>query len=232
MEFVRDDLVVRWMGGGLYLECAGQGLLLDVPAGAAERLGAQGSLGRLRAIAVSGGRIQSVGGLVPLLCALEAHRMPDLPLSIWAPIGEERTALLADAWSRGWPDRYPLSIDAEAPGGQFEVGPFSIRTEIVRRGEPRWRAPASIERVIGVGFQVEAGTSRVAFVPGAARTGAVSHLCRGADLAVIEVGVRPWPSSEEAWRLTAVEAIGAAEEVESVWIVGDDGQFATGGVLA
>lgn len=222
----KNGLVAHGFAGGLYLEHAGEGLLLDAPYGAAAALDEVGGLPRLRAIALSGGRILSVGGLPTLLCALEPHRTS--PLSIWAPMGEERPALLADAWSRGWPDRYPLVIDTEAPGGELAVGAFELRTFAIRRGDPRWRPPR-IDVVVGVAFRVTAGGATVAWVAGAGPGGVVSHVCRGADLAVVEAGVLPWPPSDVPWRLSVDQAVHAASEAGEVWIVGDDGRPVVGG---
>lgn len=223
----KAGLVAHGFPGGLYLEHAGEGLLLDAPYGAAAALETVGGLARLRSIALSGGRILSVGGLPTLLCALEPYRGSDVPLSIWAPMGEERPALLADAWTGGWPDRYPLAIDAEVPGGEVRLGAFELRTFAIRRGDPRWRPPR-IDVVVGVAFRVRAGGATVAWVAGAGPGGIVSHVCRGADLAVVEAGVMPWPASTDPWRLTVDQAVHAAAEAGEVWIVGDDGRPVVG----
>jgi hypothetical protein len=224
-RFQRDGIVAASLGTGLVLECDGEALLLDVPEGSAARLAALGVLPRIRAIAFSGGRVQSVGGLVPVLCAMAPGR-GDTPLPVWSVLGEERGGLLADAWFRGW-GGFPLAMDGEAPGTAFEAGPFRVVTSAIRRGEPgRW----GILSVPAVGFRVAAGGVEVAFVPGAGPGSAVERLVRGADLAVVEVGVTPWPPSPEPWRLTADAAIHAAQGARELWLVGDDGEeVAVGG---
>jgi hypothetical protein len=221
--FRKRDLVATWLDGALYVEQDGEGVLFDAPAHAYDRLDAMRALPKLRAIVLSGGRIQSVGGLVPLLCALEPHRGPEAPLLVWSPFGEERPALLADAWSRGWPDRYPLTIETGTPGQPFDAGPLEIRPEAIRRAEPRREG---VEVYPAVALRIS-GQAEIAYVAGAGPGGIVRALCRGADLAIVEVGVKPWPVTEQRWRLTPMDAAEAVDSGE-LWLVGDDGRFVTG----
>lgn len=215
-------LVVRWMRGGLWLRHPEGGLLLDAPAGVVDALGAD--LPRVQAVVLTGDRTRSVVGLVPLLAALEPHRLPDLPVDLRFPLGAERGAMLAETWVRGWPDRYPLTLDAEPPGSRFDVGPFEVTTLPVRSGEPVW-GRGEIERVFGVGVRVEIDGVALAWVPGAAPDRMVGRLCAAVDLAVVEVGVVPWPRSEVAWRLTERDAMEACADAAEVWLPGDDGRL-------
>lgn len=223
----REGLSVHLVGSGLYLDLRGDGLLLDAPGGVDERIDAIGALGRIRGIALSGGRIESVGGLVPLLCALEPHRL-DQSLPLRFPLGEERGASLADVWVRGWAEDQPLEISAEAPGSVLDLGPFSVRTFPIRRGEPRWRPQPHVIGASAVAFRVEVEGLVVAWVAGAGPGGAVRRACDGADLAVVEVGVKPWPPSDQPWRMSVADALTWSGTVETLWLVGDDGEALRG----
>lgn len=224
MKFRRAGLVVHWLGGGLYLEKDGQGLLVDVPVAAVPALRNLGALGRVTAVMLTSGRPQAVEGLVPFLCALEPLRDAETPLTVWSCLGEERGTVLSSAWMRAWPGAFPLIHDGVMPGSTFEAEPFVVRTRPVRHGEPRW-SEQEVVPAVGVAVSIEAGGVRIAWVPGAAPGPAVQALCAGAALAVVEVGVRPWPQSAARWRLTNEEALRATGTAGEVWLVGDDGTF-------
>ncbi|TNE84209.1 MAG: hypothetical protein EP330_30275 [Deltaproteobacteria bacterium] len=217
MSWQRAGVEVRALGGGLYLEEAGYGLLLDAPVGVAvPRPGVLGT------IALSGGRIGSVGGLVPLLCALEPHRDPEVPLSLVGPLGDDRGARLAEAWSQGWPGRYAVRHDALSPGQVFDAGPFEVETVAIVRGEPRWRPEPAVERVSAMAFRVHTAAGVVAFVPGAAPGSTVARCVADAALAVIEVGTEPWPVDERRWRMSEAEAL-ALDVAGERWVLDERG---------
>jgi hypothetical protein len=223
--FRREELAVHWLGGGLYLEVLGEGLLLDAPLAAVPALRDLGALSRVHAVVLCSGRSQSVEGLVPLLCALERVRRPEVPLALRSCLGDERGTQLASAWLRAWPDRFPVVLDGVAPGAEVETGAFRVRTVPVRHAELRWGGQPRVEEAVGVAVRVSTSMGSVAWVPGAAPGVAVRRACHGVDLAVVEVGIEKWPVTAEPWRLTATEAIAAAESAEEVWLVGDDGRF-------
>lgn len=218
MKWQRDEVEVRALGGALYIEQAGFGLLLDAPVGVA--VPRPGALG---AIALSGGRIGSVGGLVPLLCSLEPHRAPDVPLTLVGPLGDDRGARLATAWAEGWPGRYPVRHDALSPGQVFDAGPMQVETVEIMRGEPRWRPEPAVERMVAMAFRVHTKVGLVAFVPGAAPGKAVERAIDGAALAVVEVGTEPWPTDERRWRLSTTEATSLPVRGE-LWVLDERGR--------
>ena len=202
-------------------------MLLDAPPGIEQRLTRE-QLGRLRAVIVTSGRPQSIGGLIGLLSALEPFRHR-APLDVHTSAGEERSALLVGAWVRGWPDRYPVVVDTHMPGDAYDLGPFQVRTVSVRHAEPRWVDAPFIESATGVAIEVTAGDTGIAWIPGAGPCAAVQRLCTRADLAVVEVGVAPWPGSDEPWRLSVSAAMkAAARAIGEVWLVGDDGSVRSG----
>lgn len=217
MRWSRDGVTVQALGGALYIEERDYGLLLDTPVGVrAPRPGVLGT------IALSGGRIGSVGGLVPLLCSLEPYRSEGVPLTLVGPLGDDRGAALASAWSRGWPGRYLVRHDALAPGQSFEAGPMVVDTVALLRGEPRWRPTPSVDRVTGLGFRVHTAAGVVAFLPGAAPTNAASRAVGDAVLAVVEVGTEPWPVDSQQWRFAVSDA--AALDLEGeLWAVDERG---------
>ena len=144
----RGETVASWVAGASIRITSPPISSTSAPAGLGEALGP--SLGRVRAIVSTTGRIRSVGGLVPLLCALEPHRASDAALLLHPPLGDERAAGLAEVWERFWPDRYPIVLDVVQPGGTFDVGPIEVTTFPIRVGEPRWRDGA-VEATVGVG---------------------------------------------------------------------------------
>lgn len=225
MRFHREGVLVEWLEGGLYVEHDGVGLLVDAPAGLVDRAGAR--LGRVQALALTSGRIRAVGGLVPLLVEMARVRTTDVPLSIRFPLGEERGAMLAETWVRGWPDLYPLTLDAELPGATFEVGAMSVRTLAIRAGEPRWR-DGTVHGLEAVAVRIETPGPSVAWVPGAAPSQAVARACANVDLAVVEVGVVPFPPTPHPWRLTVDDAVRLGRGAGALWIVGDDGRMGVG----
>lgn len=221
----RDGLVVEWLGGALWIELACAGMLLDVPPGAVERLGDR--LPRLRSVALTSGRVRAVGGLVPLLVELGRWRVGDVPLALRFPLGEERGAMLAETWVRGWPDLYPLTLDAEVPGSTFDAGDAVVTTVPLRAGEPRWR-DGSVQPVTAVAHRIDVAGRRVVWIPAAAPDGALRRAAAGADLAVIEVGSVPWPRTDARWRPGMEDAMALRDAVGELWVVGDDGRLAGG----
>jgi len=171
--------------------------------------------------------MQAIGGLLPLLASLEPHRLEDIPLRIHSPLGEERAAALAEAWSHGWPNRYPLTLDAEFPGGQFEAGGVGFQTLPIRSGEPRWR-DGIVDVSLAVALQITAPEAKVAWIPGAAPAAGLARICDGVDLAVVEVGVARWPRTPEQWRLSVADALKIGARARELWLVGDDGTFGLG----
>ncbi|MEQ1564867.1 MAG: hypothetical protein ABMA64_04460 [Myxococcota bacterium] len=210
----------RWIGGGLWVEHAGDAILIDAPTGAAAELGED--LGRLRAVVLTTGRARSLAGLLELLSAAERFR-GGAPLELHLPLGEERGAAVAEVWAHHW-DAYPLVIDAQQPGSTFSVGPFDVSTAAVQVGDPRFH-PERVEARLGLGLRISTGAGGpIAVLLGAAPDPGLHRLCAGAELAVIEVGVAPWPRVDRAWRLRTEQALAVGAGARQVWLVGDDGQ--------
>jgi hypothetical protein len=196
-------------------------LLVDAPPGIAQALGPD--LPRVRAVVLTTGRARSVAGLIALLTALEPHRPADRALPLYLPLGEERPAAVAGVWVDQW-DRYPLIIDAQMPGAPLSIGPFELETRAVRVGEPRWH-PARVDERVGMALRARAdGEDPVAIVLGAAPDRGLARWCAGARLAIVEVGVAPWPPTDAPWRLRPDEAVQVGAGARELWVVGDDGQ--------
>ncbi len=220
--FERGELSIRWLNGALLVKRGSTALLVDAPPGIA--LGSDAAL--IRGVVLTSGRMQAVGGLLAVLAALEPHRQ-DTPLQIHFLLGEERAAALTEAWSHGWPDRYPLTLDAEFPGGHFEIEGVSFSTFPIRSGDPRWRA-ATVDSAVAVALRIVAPEAVVAWIPAAAPERGLARICAGADLAVVEVGVKPWPKTTERWRLSLPDALKIGVDAGELWVVGDDGSFGPG----
>lgn len=214
-------MIARWVGrGGLWLEHDGHGLLVGAPAGAAEDLG--DALGCLRAIALPVTRPRDVGGLLTLLAALEPWRRDEEVVELHVALGDERGPALAEGFAAHW-DGAPLTIDAQRAGASLHAGPFAIETRALTVGEPRWRPPR-IEGRAGLALRVTAGDRRVAIVRGARPEPWLARWCAGADLAVVEIGVTPWPRADRPWRLRQDEALAIGAGARELWIAGDDGE--------
>ena len=221
--FERGRLAVEWRNGALWVCRDGVAVLVDVPTGTV--LGPDAP--RLQSIVLTSGRMQAIGGLLPVLAELEPHRRADVPLRIYCPLGEERAPALMAAWSQGWPDRTPLTLDSSFPGAQFEVDTLGFQTFSVRSGEVHWRS-GRVDPRVAVALRIVAPEATVAWLPAAAPVAALKRICAGADLAVVEVGVESWPRTRDRWRLSVADALGIGEEAAELWVVGDDGSMGPG----
>jgi hypothetical protein len=197
-----------------------EALLLDCPSGAAETIGSR--LEPLVAIALTSGRIESVGGLPAVLCELQRYRNPEQALPIHFCLGEERAPTLASAWSQAFSGGFPVAFDAEVPGARFAEGEFTVSTCSVVHGEPNWVAKM-VERAIGLALRIETRDLTMVWIPGAAPSPTLRRWCSGADLAVVEAGIRPWPPMSQEWRMTAEQAYSIGQCAGELWLVGDDG---------
>ena len=124
----------RWIGGALWLSAGHGGLLIDAPAGVHAALAATGLLGSLQAVLVSSARTRAVSGLIGLWDALGGSTRRSLRTMY--VLGDERTPLLAQAWSQGWPDHVRLDVDGLAPGSFTDAVGLDIELVPLRIGEP------------------------------------------------------------------------------------------------
>lgn len=220
-DWERGEVSVRWLQGGLSVRVGADVWVVDAPTGVVDALGDEAA--RVRGVVISHGRMPAVGGLLPLLDALHGHVSEDVPLEVRVPLGDERPALLADAWSRGWPGRTPLVLDAEAPGMASELGPLMLERVQFRGGEP---VQGEIRPLAVDGLKIGLGSLTIAWLPCVAPSTRLDRFFVGVDLAVVTVGAAPWPRSEERVRLSLAEAVAASAAAETVWIVTDEGSWA------
>jgi hypothetical protein len=218
-----NEVDVRWLNGAVTISLGAETLLLDAPPGIGNLLSQRGMLAGIQSVALSNGRLPSVGGLLPLLCGLEPHRSADTPLVLRLPFGDERGSAVAASWVRGWPDKYPISIDTIMPGVSFSVGNLEVETFPLRMGMPRWLPSQAVEETVGLGWRVQAQDQVIVWLPGAVPSRLLSRICAPADLVIFEVGVLPWPRTEQRWRCSVSEAVRFSGEVPELWLVGDDG---------
>lgn len=233
----RGSTEVTWVDGTLVIavdqgspgEIAGQAprsdvLLVDAqaPPAALERW-----LSSVRAVALTSGRSPIVSGLLPLLCALEPWRAEDALLALHLPSLDERGAAIADVWSRYWPESYPLGVDSERPGTAFEAGPVEVTTRSLITGELR---RSGVQPMGAAGMILRTADLSVALVRGAAPLPSLQRWLSAEpiDLAIVEVGVLPWPRTDRPLRLRLDEAASLASKAGELWLVGDDGKLVSG----
>jgi hypothetical protein len=212
--FERGGARVRWLGA-VHLELAGRGVLIGAPRGAVTALGA--SVDALEAVVLPSGHMRLLDGLVPLLAA----RTVSHPLEVISLVGEPRAMALVDAFGRGWSGRVQPRVDVVMPGQSLDVAGVEIDTRAARAGEPLGDA---VERVTACGVRVRAAGLELVVVPSCAPSRGWRTFVGRADVAVVEVGVKPWPSGARPWRHDAAGAIAAARDASQLWLVGDDGR--------
>lgn len=219
--YAKGQTEVRWTHGGLMVSYAGDVLLIDAPRGIADT--AIDVLSATHGVVVTSGRLASLRGLLALLDGVSTAGPRHQPFTVLGPVGDERVPALVDAWTRGWPDRRPIHIDGCVPGSVASIGGIEIRLMSVCHGEPDGGSPQQVQAAPGCAVRLTTPDATIAWVPGAAPDPAVRRACHRADLAVIEVGVVPWPSSDRPWRLTLADALQASADVGELWVMGDDG---------
>jgi hypothetical protein len=130
---------------------------------------------------------------------------------------------MVEAWSRGWPDQLSLGLDTVLPGAHFNMGPLKVRTIGLEMGEPIWQPKPQIKPVQGLGWRFSIGQTTIVWIRTCAPRDALAHFCKDATLAIVEVGVRPWPNSEQRWRLSVSDASQYGLSARELWLVGDEG---------
>lgn len=209
--------VVSWIGGALKIDGRRGAVLIDAPPGVARALTEAGELKDVAAVVVSTGRARSVAGLLGLWDALD--RLGRRELTVVHVLGDERTPLLAAAWAQGWPGGLRLDLDGCAPSTVAEAAGLAIELVPLRVGD--MRGGRDVQAVAGCGVRVEDGA--VTWVPTCRPGTSAQRLARGAGLAVVEVGVVPWPVDVAPWRLARADAELVAGGAHEAWLVGDDG---------
>ena len=212
---------VHWLQGGLLVRHGHAAVLLDAPRGVADV--AAEWLPRVHGIAISSGRMASVRGLLALLEAVSLTRPRGTAFTVLGPADDQRIPAIVEVWTRGWPGRNPVHLDGLLPGDTAEVGGLPLELVSIPHGEPTADDPPRVRRAAGYAVRVHTPDGIVAWVPGAAPGPAVRRACRNAALAVVEVGVVPWPTSDQPWRLTLADALSAVGANTTLWVVGDDG---------
>jgi hypothetical protein len=215
----RGSTELCWVEGTLVVSVGADVLLVDAPPGAMRGLGAW--LPHVRAVALTSGRLSAVGGLLPLLCALEPHRGLDAELTLHLPPSDERAPALAEVWMRHWPDRYPLVVDSERPGTTFEVGAIRVTTQPLSTGE---LARTGIQELEALGLVLQTPDLSVGYFRGRAELPKLERWLR-TDLALLEVGVLPWPRTDRPLRLRTDEVAQIAKHTRELWLLGDDGAW-------
>ena len=224
-RYRKGALEVRWASGCVVLIHGGDVVLVDVPEGTSSRLDEQ-VLSRVSTIVLSSGVLRDHAGLLPLLEA--RTRYTGEPVQVILPLGEERPAAVLEAWHRGQDGGPGVAQDAVHPGAHVGVGALTLEAVALGRGEPRWQPSPTVHPVIALGWRARCADAIVAIAKSPVPDGAVERLLRGADLAIVEVGVEPWPRSDRRWRLRPDEAARIASGSSELWLVGDDGTFGVG----
>ena len=156
---------------GFLVEHDGFRLLVEAGYATLPRLLAHVSAAGVDAVYVSHGHPDHCADLNPLLRARALDGDPPPPLAVYAPPGALEAVLALDR---------PGMLDAAyeprpfAPGDEFHIGPFSVRTRLL----PHWLPNA--------GLRLTAGGSALAYTGDTGPSPAVVELARGADLLVAD----------------------------------------------
>jgi hypothetical protein len=218
---------VQWLSGALWIGTPQGAVLFGAPGGIARSITVQ-HLRELRAVVFSSGSLRDCSGLIEIMGECARHRRCSDPLEVVHPLGDERIPAMLEAWQRGWPGQVDVALDAVHPGISIEVGPWiRVHAASVERGEPDWRSNL-IRPVVALGWAISTPDLTICWARGAAPGPDLIRLCTGVDLAILEVGVQPWPRSDRRWRLRPDEAVSLTLASTHTWIVGDDGAFGVG----
>jgi len=223
LRFESGNLQVIWMDGAVALTRGEDTLLLDAPPGVIQHLNHHDLLPSLRTVCCSSGQMSSLGGLLPLLDEVHRVQSSRFPFTLRAPMGDERLGLVVEAWSRGWPGRVPIGLDGLYPGAKFEMGSWRVRTFGIEMGEVIYGEHPHIEPCVGIAWRIEVEGETIVWIRSCTPHQMIEKMCKDASLAIVEVGVRPWPKSERRWRLSVSNASQYGMLAKELWLVGDEG---------
>jgi hypothetical protein len=219
--FKTKDIEVQWLGGALFVQSGSHTLLVDCPPGVEHYL--EDRAGLIDTVVLTSGRSQAVGGLIGLLATINRYAKGARAVSVCGCVGEERGPALLECWLRDWDNALELHVDLTIPGSILELGGLTLRSWGVTHGEPIWSLN-KVKPAVGVAIEINTGSTKVVWIPGAAPHPLLSRLCQGASLAVVEVGTSNWPSNSQSWRLTEEEAKRVSTSSRVVWLVDDEGR--------
>jgi hypothetical protein len=213
---------VRWLGGAILVETPGTTLLVEAPQAAVPLLRDAGVLPSIDAVVLSSDRTRHVSGLMGLAGALwQAGRRASL--QVVHPLTAERPAVVASAWSGGWPQGPALQLDAAAPGSLVDLGPVVVHLLPLAMAEADL-ARQEARPIAGVGVRLETGDGVIAWLPSARPGSSARAVVHGAELAIIEVARAPFPHTDHPWRRDAQKARMLGASCAELWLVGDDGE--------
>lgn len=217
----QNGVTVAWLNGGLAISRRSGWVLVNAPPGCSELL-SELDAWKITAIVLSSGRMRALGGLLEVLGGLS----PERTVEVVHPLGAERPPLIVDAWSQGWPGGVPVRVDGVAAGQTIDLAGIAVELVPLRVSE---RVGEGVQATAGVGVRLELPGATIAWLPSAAPGVAGGRMCAGVDLAVVEVGVGPWPPTDRPCRLDLAGAVRAGSGAAELWLVGDDGSLQDGG---
>jgi hypothetical protein len=214
--------LARWLGPALWVDTSQGGLLIDAPEGVVAALREQDLLDKLCWVVVSTARTHSMAGLLGLLDGLSEREGP--PLHVVHLLEDARTPLLVAAWTQGWPDGREVELDGVQPGTVVELPGARVLFTGVHAAERTAEGIEPVRPVAGAVVQVHGARGTVVWVPTCRLSSRVHRAVADADLAVVQVGRRPWPATAHPWRLSVETAMQVALGARSHLLVSDDGQ--------
>lgn len=224
MTFQTGDLSLVWFEGALVLSAGDVSILLDAPSDVSSFLEATGVRGNIRGILCSSGLISSVGGLLGLLSGITADWSHG-SLPIYAPVGDDRLGLLVEAWTRGWPNGVPVSLDTLFPGASFSIGPIQVDTLGIQCPERLGVGSRMLEMKQGVSWRIQVGETTVLWAKACAPQPTLSSWCKGATLAILELGAdMTRNAADKAMVATSSQLSAYGMSADELWLVSHDGR--------
>lgn len=221
------DAEVTWLDGAILVALPHGAILVDTPPGVERALAETGRLAAVTSIVVTNDRWRAVGGLLGVCAAVTEARGSRPPLHLVHPLSCERVVMVADAWSRGWPNGVRLDVDGVVPGEPVDL-PGGAEATLVPLALAEL-AGRTVIPVAGGGLRLDVGGATIAWGPAARPGTSLQRLAEGADLAVVECGRRPGPDTDPPWRPGLADASAAAIRAGAFWVVGDDGRVVATG---
>ncbi len=219
--YQRDELEVRWLQGAVWVRTPGHGVLFDTPPGIVRDLLDLPHLDDLHTVVITSDRLRSLAGLHGVLALLteRGHRT----IQVVHSLACERIPTLAASWGEAFRDSLTVDLLGEAGTDPIQAGQLQLQLTPLSAVELTPHADQPVRAIPAIAVTCHLGARHVVWVPEARPTPRIRRLTHGAELAILQVGTRDFPPTEQAWRLSLDQALRWGAHAQRLWLVGDDG---------